>query len=56
MKSKFEQLVNDYYNGNLKDFRAGLKKLSKTDLLRFVIYCASDEDLTVFEIEKQFNI
>jgi len=53
----FETMVNNYINGNLFDFRAALKRLNKSDLLRFCAYCYHDAEetgLDVFEIHKQF--
>jgi hypothetical protein len=55
MNTKFENLVDNYYNGNLTDFRKELKKMSKSNLLRFAVFCATYAHLDIYEIEKQFN-
>lgn len=57
-KQKFDEAVNNYYNGNLKDFRKFLKGLNKSDLLKFVSHCYiwGFDSLDIFEIEKQFSL
>ncbi len=57
MKTKFNTIAENYINGNLKDFRNALKKLSKIELLQFACFCQIyySESLDIFEIENQFN-
>ena len=57
MNTKFNTIVKNYINGNLKDFRNALQKLNKSELLQFACYCKIhySESLTIFEIESQFN-
>jgi len=57
MNTKFNTIAENYINGNLKDFRNALKKLSKIELLQFAVFCQIhySESLTIFEIESQFN-
>ena len=56
-KQKFDSAIENYHNGNLKDFRKFLKSLSKSDLLKFVFYCHDlDITLNIYEIEKQFSL
>jgi len=58
-KQKFDSAIENYFNGNLKDFRKFLKSLSKSDLLKFISHCyiwGFDNALDIFEIEKQFSL
>lgn len=57
MNAKFETIVLNYINGNLKDFRNALRKLNKSDLLRFCCFCSSrySNEIDIWQIEKQFN-
>lgn len=61
MEKKFEQMIEDFINGNLSDFRTALRRLSRRDLLAFCLYCSQEdgfvsEALSLAEINKQFNI
>ena len=38
---KFEIIFNDYINGNIQDYRAGIKKLSKLNLINFIEHSQS---------------
>ena len=38
---KFEIIFNNYINGNIQDYRAGIKKLSKLNLINFIEYSQS---------------
>lgn len=53
MEKKFETLANSYILGNLSTFRKDLNKLSKHNLLRFLIWCSVNEvEIDIFIAEK----
>jgi hypothetical protein len=56
-KQHFESMANNYLNDNISDFRTDLKKLNRSDLLRFVLHCELywNDLLNIYEIEKLFN-
>ncbi len=35
---KAEEILNNYINGNITDFKEQIRKLSKSDLIFFVLY------------------
>lgn len=52
---KFENISNNYVNGNIADFKKQLKTLSKKDLVYFLQWCKEYcEDLDIYEIYKYF--
>jgi hypothetical protein len=55
---KFEFAIENYINGNKKDFRKFLKSLTKLQLLQFSCYVSihCSEILDIFDIEKEFSI
>ncbi len=56
MEKKFLELENNYANGNLSTFRNDLNKLSKHNLLRFLIWCNIQEiGIDIFTVEKYLN-
>lgn len=56
MEKKFLSLENNYINGNLYSFRNELNKLSKHNLLRFLIWCSINEvEIDIFIVEKFLN-
>lgn len=53
MKDKFQTMVDNYYNGNLSLFRKDLNKLSKKNLILFLIWCSVNEvEIDIFIAEK----
>lgn len=60
---KFEEMVANKVNGNLKDYNESVKKLSKKDLVNFIDYlfdnvshsCGSDRDVFEEYVGKVFN-
>lgn len=38
MTEKFKAIIDNHTNGNLTDFKAGLKKLSKVQLMDLMVY------------------
>lgn len=56
-EAKFKEMIKNYYVGQIGDFRHTLKRLERSQLLRFCVYCAIHEHrkLDIFEIEKHFN-
>ena len=56
MEKKFETLVNNYINGNISTFRKDLNKLSKKELVNFLIWCSVNEvEIDIFIVEKYLN-
>lgn len=52
-----EILVNNYINGNLKDFRIAVDKLNLYQLANFIVYCQENcSQLTAGEIAKQLKL
>lgn len=53
----FENIANNYINGNLKDFRIQVSNLSLYQLADFTVYCQENcSKLTASEIAKQLKL
>ena len=53
----FENIANNYINGNLKDFRIQVDNLTAYQLADFVVYCQENcSQLTAGEIAKQLKL
>jgi hypothetical protein len=38
MEPKYQSLLDNYINGNLSDFKAGIRKLTKQQIVGFILY------------------
>ena len=56
-KQHFEHMASLYFNHKIIEFKINLKRLSKADLLRFILHCElyCKDFLSIYEIEKEFN-
>ena len=39
INKNYEEIINNFFNGNLSDFRKQVKQMNKKSLLRFMGYC-----------------
>ena len=53
---KFLQIEHEYVNGNLADFRKGLKSLNKLQLAAFILYANETGTIPTQDIIKHLEV
>ena len=55
---KFDAMVLNYINGNLQDFRHTLRRLDRSQLMQFCVFCDVyyKNELDIYEIDRQFHV
>ena len=47
---KFNEILNNYINGNYEDFREAIKKLTKVEIVELISYVKSGEHGTYIKL------